>query len=607
MHTERLLILLGLVIALTGPGCGDDGSTAAVDTGGSADVGPDSTSSADPASDVAPGVPDAAPDAWDAEAGPQFVCEGHAYDQARLLPGPCEPGFDPELDAKARRFDRVFHALSAAPMGVNTDTGVSLDATEDRALVESFAAEHDGWDFEAYAGKSAKEVLNGAGKATGMYAGAGIMADAYRYATMKDQGYPQAELDIAREHLLVDIEVLHIVVDITGVEGVIARSIDTLDWPGGGGETVPMFDVDGAPLPPEKDNGTWREDQTGQYPDLVWEDSISRDMLSGWAMGYAGVWEVIRDDPTFDQALKDRMQADAKALGHSLMKVAESGYDLEVPDADGRRTFHGCMHEHNIDCQLYLDSFNNGFHSLMALAVVGTWAWVSEDPTLQAYLDEQLIGARRLHELARDDMFGVYAFEYTNFSGVNMAFISAWLACRVIDDAEVRSVLEAAVATSVYAIPGEIRQPAEQKNPFYDFAYAACVSGQSVSTPPAAAIDQDAVDRGLETLTDFPDAPYWDVGIINCPDATCDSSNKWLPDDQKVCTAVDGTQLDLYGCLGWNDDLIAVQPIPMAIRGPSNYHWRSNPYAPNRGGGGGQLLPGVDFRAAYWMGRWARR
>ena len=45
----------------------------------------------------------------------------------------------------------------------------------------------------------------------------------------------------------------------------------------------------------------------------------------------------------------------------------------------------------------------------------------------------------------------------------------------------------------------------------------------------------------------------------------------------------------------------------MKIRPPSNYHWRSNPFKPSAGGDGSTLLPGVDFRIAYWTARWTKR
>ena len=289
------------------------------------------------------------------------------------------------------------------------------------------------------------------------------------------------------------------------------------------------------------------------------------------------------------------------------MQIAPSGYDLEVPDADGRRTLHGCLHEHNFDCAFYADSINNGFHAIMALGVVGAWAAVSEDPDVQSYLHDELVGQRRLHEIARDDMIGVYGAEQTNYSNVNMAFMASWMACRVIDDPEVRAVLAEAVGSSMYDLPGETHQPIEQQTPFFDFTYAACTSGQSAQLPPTSSVDLDAVERGLQTLRDFSDAPYWSFGEPLCPAAVCTCEDKYLDDDAKDCTAHDGTHFDVLGCVGRNCDLISDQVVPMKIRGPSNYHWRSNPYQPNRAGDGGQLLPAVDFRGAYWLGRWARR
>lgn len=91
-------------------------------------------------------------------------------------------------------------------------------------------------------------------------------------------------------------------------------------------------------------------------------------------------------------------------------------------------------------------------------------------------------------------MLGVYAFEHPDLSAVDMAFIAAWMACRVLDAPEARGALEAAVVSSVYALPGETRQPAEQESPFFDLASAACASaacasGQSATTPPGAASD----------------------------------------------------------------------------------------------------------------------
>jgi hypothetical protein len=88
------------------------------------------------------------------------------------------------------------------------------------------------------------------------------------------------------------------------------------------------------------------------------------------------------------------------------------------------------------------------------------------------------------------------------------------------------------------------------------------------------------------------------VGAENC-DADEIAAN--------LCLANDGTLLVLLGNVGWNGDLVAASPVPMRTRPPSNYYWRSNPFKVNGDGDGSGMSPAVDFRFAYWMGRWTRR
>jgi len=107
--------------------------------------------------------------------------------------------------------------------------------------------------------------------------------------------------------------------------------------------------------------------------------------------------------------------------------------------------------------------------------------------------------------------------------------------------------------------------------------------------------DLDAVDRGVATLYAFHEPPYWDTSIINCDEDEIAAG---------TCTLENGDVVTVLGYKGRNDDLICKEPIPQEVRPVSNYHWRSNPYCPNGGGSGNALLPGVDFRYAYWYARW---
>ncbi|MBW2529209.1 MAG: hypothetical protein JRI23_33845, partial [Deltaproteobacteria bacterium] len=523
------------------------------------------------------------------------ACDSGVYDRSYLIPGPGESDHDADLAAKARRYDRCFHAVTAVTTGINTELTVADAAS--RQLVDSFVTEADGWDFDEHAGVDLLDAVTGWHKVAGAYGGVGVAADAYRYATLRDQGASCSELERAREHLLADLDGLHLATAITGVEGIIARGFIRTDvaGPGQTQETTPLFDADGNPLPAEKNNGTWREDNSGgQFPHYIWEDSCSRDQLVGWAAGYAAAWEAMRGDDSFPMELKSRLQADAAAIARSLSAVGEAGYDLEIRDADGRVTYHGYLNENSMD-RVYLDGAGNGGMALMALGIVAAFAYVAEDPDLDAYLHGTLLRDRELHLLARDSMIFVDIGLQSNFSMYNMVFLGGWLAHRYLCDDDARAVVRQAVDTSLYEVAGRERQPSEQKQTLYDFVYVSAAAADTAFRPAGQALDDAAVDRGLETLHEFPEPPFWNVAVENCDEQEIDSGD---------CIGIDGTPIHVLGYVGRNDELVAEEPIPMRIRPPSNYYWRSNPYGVNGTGDGTTIYPGVDFRFAYWMGRY---
>ena len=543
---------------------------------------------------------------------------------AHLLPGPGEAGWDAELAAKARRYDRCWRLWNAAEVGLNTDVSVALDNPDDRALIEDFVQQHDGWeeDFEAFAGRPAVELISGPNTVAGLYGGVGLVADAYRYGVLRDTaattGEDDAEVDRARVHLLRGLEMLHAATAITGVEGVIARGLALTAWNERWGiELVPLADAEGDPLPEVKNNGAWRADNSpdGAFPHLIWEDSVSRDQLVGWVAAFAAAWEVVANDPDIPQAVKDTLQADAKALGRALMVVGESGYDLEVPDADGRITLHGWLNEHNLDGQAYLPQYENGFHAVMALGIVAAYAYTSGDAELTSWLEDELIGERELPRIAKERVADLTDFGYgSNFSNYNMAFMGFWLALRYIDVPAARQTLREALEESLYARPGEVFQPVDISYSFYDFTYAAGMADASAFSA-GSRPDAGAVGRGTDTLVKFAEPPYWDYAVVNCPvyeGTDCGEQYSehgfcnW-PELGEVCIASDGvTELHPIGCVAWKCTEAVAEPVPWQLHRPSNYHWRSAPHQPNGGGSGAGLLPGVDFRFAYWLGRWTR-
>ncbi len=524
----------------------------------------------------------------------------YTYDYSTLIPGPGEDGYDAQLEATARMRDRQFHVFHTLPTGLNAEVRISVDKTEERAAVERFLLEDDGWDFESFSGYKVEQVVDSWWKVAGAYAGAGLAADAFRYGTMRDQNYPEVDVDLAREQFLKALDGLALAVEINGVEGVIVRGFANTTYAGDGQnvELVPLYDEDGNPLPEEKNNGTWRADNSGKYPDYVWEDSCSRDMLIGWVLGFGAAWEVMADDGSIPDSYKTRLRKHASELVHALMRVPESGYDLEIPDADGRPTFHAYMNENYVD-RLLVPGIRNGFYSIMALGIVGTFAYVTQETDVVDYLENDLIKNRDLPTIAAEHSVELNLGNITSFSNYNMAFDGAWLALRYIRDQHARSILKKALSEQLYDTPGEDFQPIEEAQSLYDFVYVTGMCGASAENPCTSEVDESALERGMLSLRDFPAPPFWDTKRENCDPAELESG---------VCVADDGvTELTVLGEVGRKGSLIVAEPIPMKLRPPSNYYWRSNPYEPNGGGDGSNMLPGPDFRLAYWLGRWVRR
>ena len=532
-----------------------------------------------------------------AEEGPPR-CGSYEYGWSAMVPGPTETGHDARLAALARKYDRQFHAITGKATGLNADLAVPLAATELRAKISAFLEAEDGFQFDGFPAELSGPLAPSWQKSAGLYSGAAAAADAFRYGVFRDQGYPCEEIAIAREHLLADLETLHVATAITGVPGVIARSLARTDYPGDGRtiETVPLFDAEGRALPLEKNNGTWRRDATGNYPSWQWEDSISRDMLIGWAMAHAAVEEVTAGDPSIPADRIATLRADAAAIVRGLRTVRAAGYDLEIPDADGRTTYHGYLNENAFE-RAYIPGIDNGFYALMALGIVAGFNTMAKDPDLDRYLADELIGARDLPAIAADDLVEVDLGVASNFSNYNMAFTGVWLALRYIRDDVALGKLRVSLEKELYNAPGRERQPAEMGQSFFDFVYAAEKAGSHPGVATTRTVDAGAVARGLATLAEFPEPPSWEVGRTNC-------------DEQEVmsgmCTLTDGTVVELLRDSGRGGNLVSRQPIPMRARPPSNYHWRSNPYSVNGESDGSRLLPGGDFRAAYWLGRWVR-
>ena len=508
-----------------------------------------------------------------------------------IFPGPSDTQFDAALAEKALAYDRQFLAINAAPFGLSLDAYPSGTTWIDVWVSAGSGFTRD--DFESQTEQDLYALVYQYDEMgdLGMFGGVAAIAEAWRYGLLRDDpGAIEDDIEDARARLTSLLRSLHAMQAVTGRAGSLVRGLGVPGQPGlAEVDLVPFLDEDGNVQPAEK-SAVWRTDQSGEFPDFIWMDDTSKDQWIGYCMALGAAWEVAHDDPDIDPAWVEALEADARDMTHALqVPSSETGLDLTLIDGDGRPTSWHDLNASELEGTAFDEPFNP-FNAWMALAGLRVLATVGGDDSFY----QEVANERGYAELAESVGMVTYFSKLTNYSNVNMAWVSAFnLIHFETDDA----LLER-YARGLESLWGEGTDaaPATFGGAWHAVLYAALTEAEDT-----------VVETALADLAGWPTPPYWNHEIINCDEAEVAAG---------VCIAIDGvTEIELYG--KWEDgtfvpgdtrggSLSAASLVPMAVRPPSNFEWRSDPYRVNEGGGD-RLNPGGDFRAAYWSGRWLRR
>jgi len=520
------------------------------------------------------------------------------------------------LDEQMMRHGRQFYEFNARPFGL------SLDAhpkdVESRGLIEQFLGQDASDDVESVTGSHPFSLLSSYGEYgdLGFFGGAGLVATAYEYMTLKKYGALKADLTRARERVVRAAESWHVFKVVSGGGGLVARGIrrlvpedpDDPPIPNVQIELTPLFDGDGEPLPKPKDNGTYREDNSGGVlPEGTWswKDSCSKDQLVGQVLAMASLYDAMKDDPDIDQSLVTQLQEDARLIGVMLMQkheisqmegpVGEGLYDLIIMDADGRPTFHHDLNPLSLS-KFYVPSEQgayNLFNLIMAWGVIKGLHHVSGDMEIEAFLYEELLGQRdfmgRLNQESDAEALDyIYFGINTNFDNPDMTAVALWLALYHEDDPEVSTVLRRFLDNGWWDRDGETHAARLCKQAFWHAIYLSLTDSGAESA---------LVDELGDILMGYTLGPYWNTRRDNCDEDELAAGE---------CLAVDGeTVLTIEG-KNQNGDWMATEALHPSIRPPSNFDARSNPFEVNGGQFGEvvRLNPGPDLLAAYWIARY---
>ncbi len=520
----------------------------------------------------------------------------------------------PGLDQKMARQGRQFYRLNALPFGLSLNYHPK-DAQAVQAIT-AFLAQDESDDFQEVTGKHPYELALAYGEHgdLGFFGGIAVAATAFEYRARKRDGAPSAVLDECRARVVRAAQSWHLFKVVTGGGGLVARGIQKLKSEAGEppmpvdpAMTVPLFDESGQPLPAPKDNGTWRDDNSGGVlpeGEWNWVDSCSKDQLVGQVFAMVALYDAMKEDPDIDQGLVAQMEQDALLIGKMLMEkrevsnwpeqIAGKGlYDLIIMDADGRPTYHHDLNPLSLE-KFYFKPEEGGynvFNLFMSVGVLKALHHVSGDPELEAFLYQDFLGERGYLDKAADwpddpkAIDYIYAGTMTNFDNPDMTGVALFLALYLEKDPKVTKVLRRFLEIGWWQREKENHTARNCKQPLW---YALYLAATDQGTDPLL------VEELANLLAAFPLGPYWNDAVVNC-------------DSQELaagkCLAVDGKTVLVLSTKPKDGDAMAAEALDPSIRPPSDFNARSNPFEVN-GGGGLRLNPGGDLQAAYWMVRY---
>jgi hypothetical protein len=391
-----------------------------------------------------------------------------------------------------------------------------------------------------------------------IWTGSFLAGTAARYALYRDA----ASLDSVRRTL----DGVHRLHAITGVPGLWARCAWRPD------ELVEEPEVDLSHV----------YDGTGAHAGWRFNADLSQDQVSGLIFGLGLAYDLVDD-----AAVRATIRDDMRAVAHHLIDN-----DLRFIDVDGQPTRFGDL---NPPTTTLFGLGIGGFHAVMALGLFQVAAHVTGDADLQAFLENELIGRRRFHEIVRDQLHievpdALAIFDAgvecdTNYFNYNMMFLSIFNLIRLEEDSERRQLYQAAMrdrlwddpgappVLSGFPLPGEPnnRQVRTQANPFWTYLYAAVGPEQPTAAELFAA---------KETLRQYWQAPASGGFEID--------NSATHPEQCR----------DRY-----DQPMHKDAPVPLAQRAPWSFAFAANPYGVRQAAAPWEYAA-VDYQTTYWLGRW---
>jgi len=274
-----------------------------------------------------------------------------------------------------------------------------------------------------------------------IWTGCYVAAEAFRW---KVTGDPQA-----RRRLVASLEALHLLQQVTGKKGLLARAVRRAVGPAPGEE------------------GAWRQG-VGDYRDYRWLGDVSVDQVDGAVFGYAVAFDLIEEP-----SIRRQIAEDVAAIADHLLE-----HRMEIIDVEGRRTRHG---------DLGNGFFSEDLNALIALMIMKVAHHVTAEPRFEkAYYDLIARGYADRAAAARDKWW-----EYLigiNHSDNNLAFLAYYPLLRLEQDPSLKRIYQRGLRRAWQVVRVEA-------NPLFTFIDQALLPVAS-PTP--------ALEQAIQTLFYFP-------------------------------------------------------------------------------------------------------